>query len=604
MDASELRGILAKPEWTEVEIKKSARAFPHDAASTICSFANSGGGYLILGVDEKLLPSISGIDDDKFDDVQNQCLGLLQGQKKFSCPIEYDPPSIVDVDGALVLVICIQDAKRQNKPVKLFKEKKQQVVYLRKGSRDEVASDEEVARMLIDAGNRGFTDHLLELDVETCLNDKTLKWYRKVYESKHNQKHHELSNVEFLDELGLIREVDGDLKPTRAALLMFGSNKQMSHLLGRNVVDALWYNRSLEGEESEERWADRRPLDDDTPNLFEAWQQLLDRFTYWAESPFEMDESSLQRTKEPPDYLGFREAVVNLLSHQDFSDHNRVPKIEYFKDGSRYWNPGDSLVDNIAQPIGDSASRNPLIMQTFSRISLSDRAGSGLKNIRKNWEQLNRPEPEIIDDKANKSFQLTLGKKPQISELQQQLLERVGVNVNQDQAKVFVASLLQPMSVEQLVITLNIDAAHIYPAIDHLTRQGMFTTSPGGYQAQEHFREPLLDLAIQPSGATPIVDKSDQVTNLDAKTDQPKDILASLTKKQQQLLSELNGELTRQQLMDILGQTHRNNFKNKQLKPLMEFGLVAAKYPDNPNHPNQAYFLTELGQGIKASLAQ
>jgi ATP-dependent DNA helicase RecG len=481
MDANELKAILVRPEWTEVQIKKSARSFPQEAVSTIGAFTNSGGGYLILGVDEKQLPSISGINSENFDDVQNQCLGLLQGQQKFTCPIAYDPSSMVEVDGALVLAIYIQDAKRQNKPVKLFEGKKGPAVYLRKGSRDEVASDEEVARMLIDANNAGFTDHLLELDVETCFNDKTLRWYRKVYESKHNQKHHELSNVEFLDELGLIREVDGDLKPTRAALLMFGSNKQMSHLLGRNVVDALWYNRSLEGEEGEERWADRWPLDDDTPNLFEAWQQLLDRFTYWAELPFKMDESSLQRTNEPPDYLGFREAIVNLLCHQDFSDHNRVPKIEYYKDGSRYWNPGDSLVEDIIQLKGDSASRNPLIMQTFHRISLSDRAGSGLKKIYKNWQQLERTEPEIINDKTNKSFQLTLGKKQQVSVLQQQFLERLGVNVNQNQARVFVASFLQPMTVELLVTTLTMDAADIFPAIDYLTRQSMFITSPAGY---------------------------------------------------------------------------------------------------------------------------
>ena len=56
MDVSELRQLLSRPEWADVEIKTSARAFPKDAASSMCAFANCGGGYLILGVDEKKLP--------------------------------------------------------------------------------------------------------------------------------------------------------------------------------------------------------------------------------------------------------------------------------------------------------------------------------------------------------------------------------------------------------------------------------------------------------------------------------------------------------------------------------------------------------------------
>lgn len=90
MDVQELRQLIAKPEWADVEPKSSARAFPKDAASSLCAFANCGGGFLILGVDEKRLPLVSGIDDDKLDDAQNQCLGLLKDIQKFSSPLVYD----------------------------------------------------------------------------------------------------------------------------------------------------------------------------------------------------------------------------------------------------------------------------------------------------------------------------------------------------------------------------------------------------------------------------------------------------------------------------------------------------------------------------------
>lgn len=605
MDALELRQLLARPEWTQVEIKKSATAFPQDAASTICAFANTGGGYLILGVDEKQLPQISGIQPDKFDTVQNECLGLLKDKQKFSSLIEYDPPSVVEVDKALVLVIQIQESKRQNKPVKLIKNK-QGKVYIRKGARDEEASDEEITRMQVDANSAGVTGQLLELDVETCFDANTLKWYRKVYESRHNGKHYELSNVEFLDELGLIREEADDLNPTKAAVLMFGTEKEMSHLLARKVVDALWYYHNMDEHTEKARWQDRRPLEDSTPNLFDAWRILSERFMYFSEQSFEIDESNLQRNNEPPDYIGFREATVNLLIHQDFSDHYRVPKIEFFKDTSVYWNPGDSMVDDNLLAKGKSASRNPLVMQTFHRIGLSDRAGSGLRDIMRNWQQLDRPEPEIKNDKAHKTFQITLGKRQQVSELQETFQQKIGAKLSPVQARVFAACLLQPVDVEGLAATLEVSSAEIYPALDYLNRQGLVIANPAGYQAQEHFREPLAEWAIQ-GKATKSPQKSDQasekVTKLKPeeldKSDQAERVLGKLNKKQSRIIAGLEGEMTRLALMEIVGQSHRTNFKNKQLKPVIDLGLVLEKYPETPNHPEQAYYLTDLGKAVK-----
>lgn len=105
--------------------------------------------------------------------------------QKFSSPLVYDDPIKLQVENALVLVIRIQDSKRANKPVKL-REKRHWQAYVRKGSRDEKASDEELNRMMLDANCSSVTDQLLDLNVESCFSQSTLKWYRKVYESRHN----------------------------------------------------------------------------------------------------------------------------------------------------------------------------------------------------------------------------------------------------------------------------------------------------------------------------------------------------------------------------------------------------------------------------------
>ena len=607
MEVDELKKLLARPEWLDVEIKKSARDFPQSAASTICAFANSGGGYLILGVDETQLPSITGIDKDKIDDVQNQCIGLLGDIQKFSSPLIFDELLLLNIDGAYVLVIQIQDSKRQNKPVKV-KLKGTWTAYIRKGSRDEVMNDTEQQRMLLDANSASITEQILDLDVESCFSESTLKWYRYIYERRHNQKHYELSHVEFLDQLGLIREASGDLKPTKASILLFGTERALNHILSRKVVDAIWYNQSMGQQAAHERWADRRPDEVDSPNLFDAWKILSERFMYWSEQPFEIDETNLQRSNETPDYLGFREACVNVLVHQDFADQNRVPKIEFYKDSSRYWNPGDSLVDVGSLPSGQSASRNPLIIQTFNRIGLSERAGSGLRDIYTTWQKLDRADPEILNSRSEKTFQITLGKKSVVSPLQQKLQNRIGVNLNDNQAQVFIACLASPLSLRSITSQLSLELEVARLAIDHLVRQGLLLKNDEIYVAADHFQEKLADLALKSDQASAKATK--KVTRLDensGKSDQATEsdlrlLHTKLSKKQPELLVGIEGEMSLQQLMKILGQTHRTNFKTNQLQPLIDLSLVLEKHPGKPSHPEQAYYLSRLGTSLKALL--
>ena len=92
----------------------------------------------------------------------------------------------------------------------------------------------------------------------------------------------------------------------------------------------------------------------------------------------------------------------------------------------------------------------------------------------------------------------------------------------------------------------------------------------------------------------------EKVTKLAAESEQASE--HSLTAKQQALIEKMKGELGLKELMALLGQTHRSNFKNNQLQPLLAADIVAIKYPDNPNHPEQAYSLTEAGLGLQIKI--
>ena len=54
------------------------------------------------------------------------------------------------------------------------------------------------------------------------------------------------------------------------------------------------------------------------------------------------------------------------------------------------------------------------------------------------------------------------------------------------------------------------------------------------------------------------------------------------------------------EIMGELGLTHRTFFRRNHLEPLLAGGVLRMTHPDQPNHPEQAYVLTEAGVALKA----
>ena len=51
-------------------------------------------------------------------------------------------------------------------------------------------------------------------------------------------------------------------------------------------------------------------------------------------------------------------------------------------------------------------------------------------------------------------------------------------------------------------------------------------------------------------------------------------------------------------LMEQTGEKNKNRFRQNELRPLLDAGLIELTIPDNPNSPKQKYTLTEKGKGL------
>ena len=92
------------------------------------------------------------------------------------------------------------------------------------------------------------------LDAEEFFDPESVRWYRRVFDERNPGRHQALSNVEFLNELGLVVEQGERLVPTRAAVLIFGRPRHVRRILPRPVVDCQFIDSTSDSWTTDRRW--------------------------------------------------------------------------------------------------------------------------------------------------------------------------------------------------------------------------------------------------------------------------------------------------------------------------------------------------------------
>ena len=77
---------------------------------------------------------------------------------------------------------------------------------------------------------------------------------------------------------------------------------------------------------------------------------------------------------------------------------------------------------------------------------------------------------------------------------------------------------------------------------------------------------------------------------------------AQVTAQVKELIEILSKEMDRQEIQDMLGLSHRENFRLKYLKPALEQGFIEMTIPEKPSSKLQKYRLTILGKQLKDKL--
>ena len=596
MTQDELMELLRAHEWRDVEFKEAQREVPRNAYETVSAFANTEGGHLVFGV-RKSGEDVAIVGVLDIDKVQGDFLTTLRQPDKLSGVVNVREELHRHNDADL-LIFYVPEVRRSEKPVFLNGDIRRS--FVRSGGSDIRCSDNERNRFLLDAAVERHDGQIVDFNLNTAFDSESLKWYRAVYEGKPgNRSYASLPDVDFLKEMGLLVEHEGQSRPSRAAILLFGTNATVRQLLPRPIVDCQRFSRTRDTANTGERWIDRLVLDE---NLVRAWQSLIDWYQRLVDRPFRVDPTSFQRDDAPPDYRAFRESMVNLLIHQDYSDHSRKPEIRHYTDQTIFWNPGDAFATGVdlLEP-GEKEVRNPRIVTAFRRIGLSENAGWGLRDVFRNWQQLGNVPPRLTNDKRRKSFELILLKEEMLSEQQLLFQASLGVRLTDEQARAFAFVCRErEVTLSQIKAVTGLSGPDAIALAEHLTTQLLFKpVEPGRrYVLAEHLTEhPALTDQVDTETEDLVTDQVDTETE-DLVTDQAQR-LQSLTEHQWKIVMFCDVPRSVAAMMDKFGLTHRTFFRRNHLEPLLRGGVLRMTHPDQTNHPDQAYVLTEDGVKLK-----
>ena len=217
----------------------------------------------------------------------------------------------------------------------------------------------------------------IDIAPESFFDAGDLRWYRARLESERPYADSDIGDMEFLETWGFLVQSEGRLLPTRAAVFILAKQSVILQHLPRMVVDLEWHNCQAREHSIGDEWTSRVIVE---ANLVKSWKAILDFIGKHIDTPYEIDEETLQRVGNSRRYVSFREAAVNLLIHQDYGKADGDPVIRVFKDGVDFYNPGNAfasredLVGNV-----ERKHRNPRIVTAFERIGLSDQPLSALQ---------------------------------------------------------------------------------------------------------------------------------------------------------------------------------------------------------------------------------
>ena len=388
MPIFDLKNFDSYREDNRLEVKAANGGLPGTLWETYSSFANTYGGCIICGISEKKDGSWKTTKLKDLPKLKKDLWNTIHNKTKVSqCLINESNIEEYVVGDDVILVIKGPRANKNQRPVYLNNDVFG-ATFRRDHKGDYRCTEAEVRAMIHDASEETPDQRVLNRKID--FNAETVRSYRNRYNNRHQSSAWtELSDEDFLVQIGALDDEDEELKPTAAGLLMFGKERRITKEFPNYFLD---YREHME---SDIRWTDRIHSQEPewSGNVFDFYSRVSAKLLLDLKKPFRLVNQV--RVDETPLHDAVREALVNCLVNTDFYQPWNVI-IEKFPYKIVMANPG-TIITGKKQMLkgGISQPRNRGLFKMFNLIGLGEHAGSGVPDIYHAWKDAGLMEPTV-----------------------------------------------------------------------------------------------------------------------------------------------------------------------------------------------------------------
>lgn len=463
MDMQKLKSMILQGEKVDIECKKAESNLPKSVYESYSAFANTKGGYIILGVKEDktknnpeerfVLQKIENPEKQR-EDFWN----TINGGKVNINVLKDEDVYILQEGDICLLVIHVPRAEFNMRPIYVG-ENPYKGTYKRNHEGDYHATEHEIMGMIRDRNPDGNDSMILEYYTMDDIDKETLRKYRQIFEIR-NDGHvwNSLNDRDFLERLGGYRKdrstgVEG---LTLAGLMMFGTGQAIREKFSNVFMD---YRNETEVT-VDIRWNDRITYDGTWENnLFNFFSKVTPKLTEDLPKPFKLE--GIQRIDETQVHKAVREAFVNLIIHADYLTDAGTLKIIKKNKSFEFTNPGilKLPIEDIFRG-GNSKPRNPHMQTMLRMVGFGDNAGSGFPTILATWRAEGWIEPRLVENTSLNQVTLEL-----------QMKKEIAVEEQNDFARKNERSLSEVLS--EVLIKKDFDK--VIPIIKYLEEKGCIT---------------------------------------------------------------------------------------------------------------------------------
>ena len=358
-------------ENNRIEAKRAMGGLPYSIWETYSAFANTMGGVILLGVEERKDKTFHALDLPDPKKLIEKFWRQLNNPRRVSVNIlTKNNVKIEHVSGKHIVAITVPRANRRDRPVYIENDP-QHGTYRRGGEGDYRCTPEEIAAMQRDAAlrTRDMTP-VLGSSVADVL-PQTLAAYRKrMKELRPLHILEGLSDEDFLLRVGAAVTVEGKLLLTEAGLLLFGKPEVIRRYFP-SFAPRLCLDTQCE------------ILTD--KNLFDFYLEASARLaTFFIKSP-----TAVWVTVE---------ALTNALVNADYHGDCSI-EIKKTEDGVIFSNPGGFRISpDQAKSTGASDTRNKVISHLFLLVGAGEGVGGGIPRMLTDWRRGGRPTPYFCEE--------------------------------------------------------------------------------------------------------------------------------------------------------------------------------------------------------------